>query len=84
MHKILVSFFAIALLLSSTGEYPAAAVQVPDISGHRLKVSLFPDEKRIEAEDEVTLNAPTYNEFSFSLNKNLSISDITALHSDCH
>jgi len=78
MHKILVSLFAIIVLLGPIGEYPAAAEQTPDISGHQLKVSLFPDEKRIEAEDEVKLVLPAHGEFSFTLNKNLSISRMTS------
>ncbi len=66
----------IILILPATSVI-ANSAQAPDIAGHKLVIELIPDNKRIVAEDLVTLTAPATGDFSFSLNKNLNITSLT-------
>jgi len=78
MKKIFFVLAILAMIISPAYSQNSAALAGSQICGHQLTVALTPSGNLISASDVVTLSFPTSGEFSFTLNKDLVISSLTA------
>ncbi|MFH1675983.1 MAG: M1 family aminopeptidase [bacterium] len=74
--KSILTFCGILSLLVISVATPAFSQDIPDIRSHNLTVWIVPNEKSLEATDDVTLTSPPNGSFSFTLNKNMTIRSI--------
>ena len=78
MKYMILILTTLILIASTASGQTTATLATPEISGHQLTVALAPSENVIYASDVVSLTNPVYGDFSFTLNTNLEISELTA------
>lgn len=75
-HILIISIAAFFLVFLTCAV--SLADEQPGIKAHNLKVTLNPDTKTIVGSDDLTLSSTASGQFSFTLNKNLTITSLSS------
>jgi len=73
MHRTLF-LILVGLLLAAPAAGQEAAT--PQIAGHEMVIGIVPEQHLMSVQDVVLLDSPSPGEFSFTLNRNLSIDEV--------